>query len=51
MEKFINGIIDGKKFEDKFYKIWRVNCDKEYSSEEILKIDGEKLINCTNTKK
>ena len=44
MEKFINGIIDGQKFEEEFYQIWRLNRDKEYSSEEILKIDNEKLI-------
>ena len=44
MEKFINGIIDGQKFEEKFYQIWRLNRDKEYSTEEILKINNEKLI-------
>ena len=44
MEKFINGIIDGQKFEEEFYQIWRLNRDKEYSSEEILKINNEKLI-------
>ena len=44
MEKFINGIIEGQKFEEEFYQIWRFNRDKEYSSEEILKIDNEKLI-------
>ena len=44
MEKFINGIVDGQKFEEKFYQIWRLNRDKEYSSEEILKINNEKLI-------
>ena len=32
MEKFINGIIDGQKFEEEFYQIWRLNRDKEYSS-------------------
>ena len=42
MEKFINGIIDGQKFEEEFYQIWIE--PKEYSSEEILKIDNEKLI-------
>ena len=44
MEKFINGIVDGQKFEEKFYQIWRLNRDKEYSTEEILKINNEKLI-------
>ena len=44
MEKFINGIIDGQKFEEEFYQIWRLNRDKEYSTEEILKINNEKLI-------
>ena len=44
MEKFINGIIDGQKFEDEFYQIWRLNRGKKYSSKEILKIDNEKLI-------
>tara|TARA_Y100000748_G_C15202392_1_gene374018 strand:+ start:132 stop:476 length:345 start_codon:yes stop_codon:yes gene_type:complete len=44
MEKFINGIIDGQTFEEKFYQIWRLNRDKEYSTEEILKINNEKLI-------
>ena len=44
MEKFINGIIDGQTFEKKFYQIWRLNRDKEYSTEEILKINNEKLI-------
>ena len=44
MEKFINGIIDGLIFEEKFYQIWRLNRDKEYSTEEILKINNEKLI-------
>ena len=44
MEKFINGIIDGQTFEEKFYQIWRSNRDKEYSTEEILKINNEKLI-------
>ena len=44
MEEFINGIIDGQKFEEKFYQIWRLNRDKEYSTEEILKINNEKLI-------
>jgi len=29
MEKFINGIIDGQTFEEKFYQIWRLNRDKE----------------------
>ena len=29
MEKFINGIIDGQKFEEEFYQIWRLNRDKE----------------------
>ena len=47
MEKFINGIIDGQKFEEEFYQIWILNRDKEYSSEEILKIDNEKLIEST----
>ena len=47
MEKFINGIIEGQKFEEEFYQIWRFNRDKEYSSEEILKIDYEKLIEST----
>ena len=37
-------LIDGQKFEEEFYQIWRLNRDKEYSSEEILKIDNEKLI-------
>ena len=44
MEKFINGIIDGQTFEEKFYQIWRLNRDKEYITEEILKINNEKLI-------
>ena len=44
MEKFINGIVDGQKFEEEFYQIWRLDCDKEYSTEEILKINNEKLI-------
>ena len=44
MEKFINGIIDGQKFEEEFYQIWRLNRDKEYSGEGILKINNEKLI-------
>ena len=44
MEEFISGIIDGQKFEEKFYQIWRLNRDKEYSTEEILKINNEKLI-------
>ena len=44
MEEFINGIVDGQKFEEKFYQIWRLNRDKEYSNEEILKINNEKLI-------
>ena len=44
MEKFINGIVDGQKFEEKFYQIQRLNRDKEYSTEEILKINNEKLI-------
>ena len=44
MEKFINGIIDVQTFEEKFYQIWRLNRDKEYSTEEILKINNEKLI-------
>ena len=44
MEKFINGIIDGQKFEEEFYQIWRLNRDKEYSPEEIVKINNEKLI-------
>ena len=44
MEKFINGIIDGQKFEEEFYQIWIMNRDKKYSSEEILKIDNKKLI-------
>ena len=44
MEKFINGIVDGQKFEEEFYQIWRLNRDKEYSTEEILKINNEKLI-------
>ena len=35
MERFINGIIDGPKFEEEFYQIWSLNRDKEYSSEEI----------------
>ena len=43
MEKFINGIIDGQEFEEEFYQIWRLSHDKKYSSEEILKIDNEKL--------
>ena len=47
MEKFINGIIGGQKFEEEFYQIWILNHDKEYSSEEILKIDYEKLIEST----
>ena len=29
---------------EKFYQIWRLNHDKEYSTEEILKINNEKLI-------
>lgn len=44
MEKFINGIIDGQKFEEEFCQIWRLNRYEEYSSEEILKINNEKLI-------
>ena len=44
MEKFINGIVDGQKFEEKFYQIWGLNRDKEQSTEEILKINNEKLI-------
>ena len=44
MEKFINGTIGGQKFEEKFYQIWRLNHDKEYSTEEILKINNENLI-------
>ena len=44
IEKFINEIVDGQKFEEKFYQIWRLNRDKEYSTEEILKINNEKLI-------
>ena len=44
MEKFINGIVDGQKFEEEFYQIWRLHRDKEYSTEEILKINNEKLI-------
>ena len=44
VEKFINEIVDGQKFEEKFYQIWRSNRDKEYSTEEILKINNEKLI-------
>ena len=44
IEKFINEIVDGQKFEEKFYQIWRSNRDKEYSTEEILKINNEKLI-------
>ena len=44
MEKFINGIIDGHKFEEKFYQIWRLNRGKEYSTKEILKINNENLI-------
>ena len=44
MEKSINGIVDGQKFEEKFYQIWRWNRDKEYSTEEILKINNEKLV-------
>ena len=47
MEEFIKGIIDGQKFEEKFYQIWRLNRDKKYSPEEIyiinLKINNEKL--------
>ena len=37
MEKFINGIIDGQKFEEEFYQI-QIE-PKEYSSKEILKIE------------
>ena len=37
MEKFINGIIDGQKFEEEFYQIWILNRDKEYSSEMLRK--------------
>ena len=44
MEKFISRIIDGPQFEEKFYQIWRLNLNKEYSNEEILKINNEKLI-------
>ena len=44
MKKFINGIINGQKLEEEFYQIWRLNRDKKYSSEKILKIDNEKLI-------
>ena len=44
MEKFINGIVDGQKFEEEFCQIWRLNRGKKYSSKEILKIDNEKLI-------
>jgi hypothetical protein len=44
MEKFINGMVDGQEFEEKFYQICRLNCDKEYSTEEIFKINNEKLI-------
>ena len=47
MEKFINGIIDGQEFEEKFYQIWRLNRDKEYSPDELLKINNEKLIEST----
>ena len=43
-EKFISRIIDGPKFDKKFSQIWRLNRDKEYSTEEILKINNEKLI-------
>jgi len=28
MEKFINGIINGQKFEEEFYQIWILNHDK-----------------------
>ena len=42
--KLYTKLIDGQKFEEEFYQIWRLNFDKEYSSEEILKIDNEKLI-------
>jgi hypothetical protein len=44
MEEFINGLINGQKFTEKFFQIWRLNRDKEYSNEEILKINNEKLI-------
>ena len=44
MEKFINGMIAGPKFEEEFYQIWILNRDKEYSSEAILKINNKKLI-------
>ena len=44
MEKFIDGIIDGQKFKEAFYQIWCLNRNKEYSSEKILKMDNEKLI-------
>ena len=44
MEKFINGTIDSQKFKEEFYQIWRLNCNKKYSIEEILKIDYEKII-------
>ena len=44
IEKFINEIVDGQKFEEKFSQIWILNRDKEYSTEEILKINNEKLI-------
>ena len=30
MEKFINVIIDGQKFEEEFYQIWRFNRDKDF---------------------
>tara|TARA_B110000046_G_scaffold91829_1_gene99859 strand:- start:239 stop:619 length:381 start_codon:yes stop_codon:yes gene_type:complete len=48
MDEFINGTIDGQKFEEEFYRIWRSDRDKKYSTEELyilnLKINSEKLI-------
>lgn len=44
MEDFLNGLIDGQEFEKEFCQIWRLDRDREYNSEEVLKIDNEKLI-------
>ena len=44
MEKFVNGKIDGTDFNREFYRMWKVDRDKNYSLKELFdKIEDEKL--------
>lgn len=44
MEKFVNGRIDGTQFNSEFYRMWRLDRDKNYSLKELLdKIEDVEL--------